>query len=165
MATNRLIQRLFGADESGVGEDAVAVSNRRVVETFRAAGAIGEGDLVCFNVADGGAGEVVMEVIECPAGAHPIGAAIASAASGEDVRVVIGGIAEAQVKGSESNGAGGEQNAVISSGDYLCISNTTAGTLYKFTGGDDVIPNAVAVDDVGSGDAAASLTVIMLKSF
>ena len=35
MATNTLIQKLFAADESGVGEDSSRVSNREQKETFR----------------------------------------------------------------------------------------------------------------------------------
>jgi len=44
MATSTLIQKLFGADESGVGEDSIKVSNRQETEMFYASEAIPDRD-------------------------------------------------------------------------------------------------------------------------
>ena len=61
MATNRLIQKLFGADETGVGEDSAAISNRRQIEKFRVSQneTIVAGDLLAFDMTKG-VGERVM---------------------------------------------------------------------------------------------------------
>jgi len=50
MATNTLIQKLFGSDETGVGEDSNAVSNRVVTEKFLASEAISAGACVSLDV-------------------------------------------------------------------------------------------------------------------
>ena len=95
MATNDLIQKLFGADESGVGEDSVLVSNRRQVETFVAAEAISDGDIVCLDISKTKDGEKMLYVkkgkTDAAATAVCIGVADQSVASGEDVRVVVKG--------------------------------------------------------------------------
>ena len=62
MATNTLIQKLFGADESGVGEDSNLVSNRIVTEKFRASEAISAGACVSLDVSAASNGERSMIV-------------------------------------------------------------------------------------------------------
>lgn len=169
MATSTLIQKLFGSDEIGqsVGDDSSVISNRREVERFLADGAIGAGDLVTLDLVSGGSGEVAMKVIECPAGGHPFGVALeAAGAAGEFINVCIKGFCEAQVEGQKSDGAAGQTASAISAGDYLVASNTTAGTYMLWVPSVDTpMPTAVAVDDVGSGAAAADSSIIHLKSF
>ena len=50
MATNTLIQKLFGADEVDVGETDAGVSNRQQIETFRCSEAIAAGATVSLDV-------------------------------------------------------------------------------------------------------------------
>ena len=160
MATNRTLQKLDILDSDG-NAFGVDTSNRRQVETFISDGAIGLGDLVVFDVVNGGGAEVCIKVIESPANSASIGVALnAAAGAGEQVRVCISGICEAQVEGKNQAG-----NTSISAGDYLCVG-ATAGTLYKFSHhADDKVPVAIAVDDVSSAAAAAQSTVIYLKQF
>lgn len=182
MATNRLIQYLEttaysafpgGADVS-IGSD---VMNRGEYEQFWVAPSaspsttlsLAVGDLVCFDFADGGAGEVVVAVKKSAADGACIGVCLDAGTSETDasgvtiqqskVRVQLAGLCEAKVKGANNAG-----NAPISSGDYLAQSDS-AGVLYKFTAGADAMPIAIAVDDVASAAAAANKTVIWLKQF
>jgi len=157
MATATTLQYLEETDSAG-NAYSTGTSNRRQIETFIAGGAIGAGDVVVFNVADGGGSEVVLEVIEGIADGPAIGVALAAAATGDRVDVCISGLAEAQVKGANNGGA-----AAISSGDFLCLGDVN-GTLYKYTAGTDAQVHAIAVDDVASG-ATVSATVIVLKQF
>ncbi len=159
MATSTLLQKLDITDSDGVALD-VDTSNRRQIETFVADGAISEGDLVVFDVVDGGGSECAIKVIESPANKAAIGVALETVASGEDIRVCISGICEAQVEGKNQAG-----NAAISAGDYLCVG-AVAGTLYLYSHhANDKMPVAIAVDDVASAAAAAQSTVIFLKQF
>lgn len=160
MATNTTLQKLDILDSDG-NAFGVNTSNRRQVETFISDGAIGLGDLVTFDVVDGGGAECVIKVIESPANKSAIGVALnAAAGAGEDVRVCISGICEAQVEGKDQAG-----NAAISAGDYLCVG-AVAGTLYKYGHhANDKVPVAIAVDALSGGDAAAQKTVVFLKQF
>jgi hypothetical protein len=157
MATSTLIQKLFAADESGVGEDSTTASFRVQKETFRASAAITAGAAVVFSTVDGGSGEVVMKVK--PATDAAIGVATAAAAQDAFVDVVISGICEAKVEGKNAGG-----NTAIASGDYLCVG-AVSGVFYKYTPGTDPVPHAIAVDAVASGAAAALKTVVVLKQF
>lgn len=182
MATNRLIQYLEttaysaypGGADVAIGSD---VMNRGEYEQFWVAPStsasttltLAPGDIVCFDFIDGGAGEVVVNVKKSAADGACIGVCLDDGTSETDgsvetiqqskVRVQLAGLCEAKVKGANNAG-----NAAISSGDYLCQSDA-AGVLYKFTAGTDALPVAIAVDDVASGAAAASKTVIWLKQF
>jgi len=159
MATNTLLQKLFATDESGVGEDSVLDSNRRQVERFLADGTIAQGAPVIFDVVDGGAGEVVMKVVESSADKAAIGVALSSAVAGDFVDVCISGICEGLVKGTNNAG-----NVAISAGDYLCQGDV-AGEFYSYTIGADAVPHAIAVDAVGLGAATSLKTIIVLKQF
>lgn len=175
MATNRLIQKLFAHDESGVGEDSIAVSDRRQVEKFRvlAVGAgqtetVAAGDIVALKLDAGSDGEVAFSVSKAAADSHCIGVAISGGTSTTDsgsnvtaapfIDVCISGIAEAQVEGANNAG-----NATVSAGDFLCQGDT-AGVLYKYTAGTDAMPHAIAVDGQSSG-ATGLKTVIFLSQF
>ena len=163
MATNTLIQKLFGADEvassSDLGQSSSVISNRRQVERFLADGTIAEGAPVVFDAVDGGGGEVVMKVVESAADKAAIGVALSDAESGDYVDVCISGMCEGLVKGTNNAG-----NASIAAGDYLCQGDV-AGEFYKFTAGTDATPHAIAVDAVRSGTGPALETIIVLKQF
>jgi len=160
MATATYLQKLDITDSEG-NALSVDTSNRRQIETFVADGVIGLGDLVTFDVTNGGGSECTIKVIEAPANKSAIGVALdAAAAAGDDIRVCISGICEAQVEGKNQAG-----NAGIAPGDYLCVG-AVAGTLYKYGHhANDKMPIAIAVDTVVSGAAAAQSTVIFLKQF
>jgi len=175
MATNRLIQRLFAHDESGVGEDSISISDRRQVEKFRvlAVGAgqtetVAAGDIVALRVDAGSDGEVGFSVAKSAADKHCIGVAISGGTSTTDsgsnltaadfIDVCISGIAEAQVEGANNAG-----NATVNAGDFLCQGDT-AGVLYKYTAGTDAMVHAIAVDGQTSG-ATGLKTVIFLSQF
>jgi hypothetical protein len=161
MATNDLLQYLESTDSAGNAYSA-ATSNRQQVETFIAAGTIVAGDVVAFSFADGDApGDAVLNVIKSSADSHCVGVALAGASQGDQIRVVIGGVAEAKVDGKNNAG-----NASISSGDFLCQGDV-AGTFYKYTAGTDAGVDAIAVDDKASAASEAALvkTVILIKKF
>lgn len=161
MATNNLLQYLESTDSAGTAYSA-ATSNRRQVETFIAAGTIVAGDVVAFSFSSGDApGDAVLNVIKSTADKHCVGVALAGAASGDKVQVVIGGVCEAKVDGKNNAG-----NTAISSGDFLCQGDV-AGTFYKYTAGTDAGVDAIAVDDKTSAatEAAAIKTVILIKKF
>jgi predicted RecA/RadA family phage recombinase len=122
MATNTLIQKLFGSDESGVGEDSSAVSNRRSIEKFRASEAIAAGACVSLDVSQASNGLKAMVIAEADGTDYiPVGVAENAIASGEYGDVVLRGIVEeALTKGDVVN---------IAAGDRLTYS--TAGKLVK----------------------------------
>lgn len=92
MATSTLIQYL----ESGVGAE---TSNRTQVETFIAAAAIAEGDVVSLDNAQAVTGDKALFVKKADAGSTdlvcPVGVALAAAAAGAKVDVVVRGLASA----------------------------------------------------------------------
>ena len=179
MSTSTLIQKLYGADEltanPSVGEGNSTQSNRQKVERFQVAPStaaattltIAAGDLVALDAVNGGDGLVAMQVVKSAAvrGTHIVGVAINGGTSVSDaagdpqsadfIDVCVSGLCEAKIEGKNQAG-----NTGISAGDWLVASNV-AGTFYKFTIGQEAKPDAIAVDDVGSG-AAATATVILL---
>ena len=176
MATNRLIQKLFRFDESGVGEDSVTASDRRQVERFRvlAVGTsqtvtIAAGNSVVFQYDAATAGEVAMSVKLAAADSQGvIGIALEAGVSTTDgsdevtaapfIDVAISGIVEAKVKGENAAG-----NSAIAAGEYLAASDDP-GVFYKHTPGTDH-PVAICVNIVNSAAAAANVPVIMLSQF
>jgi hypothetical protein len=152
MATQSLIQRL----ETG---DGVSVGHRRDVETFLADGAIAAGAPVMFDLAESSDGDITLKVVESSADKAAIGVALASAVAGVKVQVVLGGIVDALVKGTNNAG-----NSAVAQGDFLCQGDV-AGELYKYTIGADAVPTAVAIDTCTSGEAAGLKTVIWLRQF
>jgi hypothetical protein len=162
MATNTLLQYLQSDDGDGVAFTSL-FSNRQQVERFIAQGAIAVGDVVAFSFANGdNPGSAVLNVVKATADKHCFGVALTAAtAAGDEINVVIGGVAEANVAGKNNAG-----NTGISSGDFLCQGDA-AGTFYKYTAGTDAGVDAIAVDDKTSGasEAAAIKTVILIKKF
>ena len=141
MATNTLIQKLFGSDETGVGEDSNAVSNRIVTEKFLASEAISAGATVSLDVSQSSNGQRAMIVAEADASDYvPVGiyAGSVDAASGDYIDVILRGIVEeALVDGS---------GTAITAGDRLYVS--TAGKLVK-------APSYRSDQKEGSGGAGA----------
>jgi len=141
MATSTLIQKLFGSDETGVGEDSNAVSNRVQTEKFLASEAISVGATVSLDISQASNGQRAMVVAEadatdyCPVGVY---AGSADAATGDFIDVVLRGIVEeALVDGS---------GTAVVAGDRLYIS--TNGKLVK-------APSYRSDQKEGSGGAGA----------
>lgn len=126
MATNTLIQKLFGADESGVGEDSNAVSNRIQIEKFRCSEAITAGAAVSLDLSQSSNGERAMVVAmadgtdACAVGVYTGGADAIDSTSGDYIDVVIKGIVEeALVDGSGTNIAVGDALYISSAGKLV----------------------------------------------
>ena len=177
MASSNYIQKIFAADESGVGEGSIEDSRRRQTEItlvgFSALASttvtLAAGDVVVWDFVDGGTGEVGQLCKKSAANGAATGVVVVGGSSKTDafaqsltsdkIEVCVGGLCVAKVKGSNNAG-----NAAISSGDYLCQSDS-AGILYKFTAGTDALPIAIAVDDVASGASAANVSILLLKQW
>jgi hypothetical protein len=139
MATNTLIQKLFASDETGVGEDSNAVSNRQQIEKFRASEVITAGATVSLDVSQTSNGLRGLVVAEADADDYaPVGiyqgynsmdeaAVIAGtitpqdAAAGDFIDIVIRGIVEEALTKGDVVG--------IDAGDRLTMS--TDGKLIK----------------------------------
>lgn len=77
----------------------VCFLNRQQVERFIAQGVIAVGDVVAFSFANGAnPGSAVLNVVKSTADKHCCGVALtAAAAAGDEINVVIGGVAEAKL--------------------------------------------------------------------
>ena len=120
MATSTLIQKLFGSDETSVGEDNNKFSNRIQVEKFRCSEVITAGATVSLDLSQTSNGLRAMVVAEAdaadvvPIGIYTGGDSAADSASGDYIDVVTRGIVEeALVNGNTSN---------VDIGDALYIS-------------------------------------------
>lgn len=132
MATQNLLQRLdVAADTTGSSVD---VSNRRIEEVFIASEAITAGDFVTLDLAQSDDSDKLLKVAQLDTAAfssnHCVGVAIANAAIGENVRVCIRGIIEANVATGSTEGK------------YLMSSST---------GGRAAIATQFLTDSDGSG--------------
>lgn len=148
MATSTLIQFLASGE---LGD----TSNRRQVETFIAGGAISAGDWVQLDTAATGA-DRVLQVIEATAAfatGNPlvVGVALAAAASGEQVRVVVSGYAE----------GASVANAVAAAGTALVVDNTAAGQAVAIAA-TDLAPACGVALEAAAGNTA---DVWVLKNF
>lgn len=127
MSSSKYIQKVFAADESSVGEDSIANSNRSEIEIFVASEALTAGATVSLDLAKTSNGERLLYVKEadatdcCPVGVYlgyPLdGGSPASkvdAAQGAKVEILTKGIAEEAL----TNGSG----VAIVLGDALAIS-------------------------------------------
>tara|TARA_A100001201_G_scaffold84751_1_gene75052 strand:+ start:1695 stop:2156 length:462 start_codon:yes stop_codon:yes gene_type:complete len=138
MATSTLLQKLFAADESGVGEDSVIVSNRRQVETFFASEAISDGDLVCLDISKTSDGDKVSYIkkLKTDAGltAVAIGIADEDIAADDTGRVVIKGFkADANVATGAAIGERIVGTSTAGRGDVLANSSTLPALAYVVT--------------------------------
>jgi len=157
MATSSLIQKLFGLDESNVGEDSVSVMNRRCVEKY-VVSSVGLPANACASLdvvnaaSDGQLGYLV-----CKADAtHPIPVGVSlqssAAAEGDKVDVCVRGICEALVDGSAG---------AIVAGDALTISSS-GGKLIKRSAADE--PLVAYAVDATSADAVSTVYVCGVAS-
>lgn len=106
MATQNLLQRLdVAADTTGSSVDA---SNRRIEEVFIASEAITAGDFVTLDLAQSDDSDKLLKVAQLDNAAfssnHCVGVAIVDAAIGENVRVCLRGIIEANVATGSTEG-------------------------------------------------------------
>ncbi len=132
MATSTLIQFISAGE-------AASVSNRRQIETFLAGGTIAAGDWVAFDLSQTGA-DKVLYAVQSPASAGSpigIGVALAAAAAGDKVDVVVDGYA----------------------GTANVASGTAAGSAIMLSGTAGRAAAATYVAD-GSGGAADALPAI-----
>lgn len=160
MATNTLLQRLdTAANTTG---SSTAASNRVQFEDFIADGAVADGAVVMFDLAETNDADKMLKVVEAAAAKAGIGVNVngAAASAGDRVKACIAGICEALVEGVNSSGT----NAAINVGDYLCMSDNP-GVLGLFRVANDGQPLAIAAQAVASGAATAKVTVVVLKQF
>jgi hypothetical protein len=106
MATQNLLQRLdVAADTTGSSVDA---SNRRIEEVFIASEAITAGDFVTLDLAQSDDSDKLLKVAQLDNAAfssnHCVGVAIENAAIGDNVRVCLRGIIEANVATGSTEG-------------------------------------------------------------
>lgn len=138
MATSTLLQKLYAADESGVGEDSVLVSNRRQVETFFASEAISDGDLVCLDISKTSDGDKMSYIkkLKTDAGATAVAIGIAdeAIASGDSGRVVIKGFkADANIATGAAVGERFVGTSTAGRGDVLANTSTIPALGYVVT--------------------------------
>jgi len=144
MATSRSIQYL-GSDGSGVISDG-DLSSRRQVEVFLAGAAITAGEWVVLDTSKTADLQCVY-VIKAPGSstvsAGVMGVALADAASGAQVQVVVRGYA-----------ASAKVNTSTAQGNALFCGGTAAGTAEPYSQATaTVAPCAIALDDDTAGVA------------
>ena len=153
MATNTLIQKLFGKDETGVGEDGVTQSNRREVEQFIASEGITDGDLVCLDISKSTAGERMYHVkkLKTDVGATAVAIGVADQDADADARINV------VIKGYKSG-------ANIATG--AAIGERFVGTATAGRG--DVLANTSTLPALGYVVTTASANaadVVIIKQF
>ena len=170
MATSTLIQKLFGADESGVGEDSNLVSNRIVTEKFRASEAISAGACVSLDVSAASNGERSMIVALADGSDYvPVGIASTEAsAAGEYIDVIIRGIVEeALVDGSGTSVAAGDRLAISTAGKLVKSTQfrTDLGDGTGTTTGTVASPDLIVAIALEAQSSDATSRVFVLKNF
>jgi hypothetical protein len=157
MATSSLIQKLFGLDESNVGEDSVSVMNRRCVEKYVVSSvglpANAAASLDVVNASSNGQ----LGYLVCKADAtHPIPVGVSlqstAGAEGDKVDICVRGICEALVDGS---------GVAVAVGDALTISSS-GGKLIKRTAAEE--PLVAYAIDASSADATSTVYVCGMAS-
>lgn len=149
MATNTILQSLNPV-EDGSG---VTASNRRQIESYLAAGSIAEGDLVALDITQTESADRMLYVVAADTSSGDttvsVGFALADAASGETVDVVVSGyFANANV----ATGGG--------AGDRIVASGTTGrATQYAASSTQSIVGYQVATASSNTAD------VIVLKQF
>jgi hypothetical protein len=140
MATSTLVQFLA----EGEGGD---TSNRRQVETFLAADAIGAGDVVMFDTTKTGADRVLhvkKATVVANGNGLCCGVALAAASAGERVDAVIGGYASVNTHGS------------VTLGNLLTAGGASAGNVDGRVAGDISPAFGIALEArTGAGLVAA----------
>ena len=147
MATSTMIQ--FLAEGQGID-----TSNRRQVETFLANGAIAKGDWVQFDTSKTGPDRLLF-VVEAGGNATGnglvCGVALAAAAAGDQVRVVVAGYAE----------GASVANAVADAAVPLVVDNTAAGQAVAIAAADLAPPCGISLE-AAAGNFA---DVLVYKNF
>ena len=110
MATNTLLQYLQADDGDGVALTG-SPSHRRQVERFIASAAIAEGDAVSFDTSKAADSQKTLYVVSASTGASTskcfIGIALdAATAAGDEINVVISGLAIANIASGYAASAG-----------------------------------------------------------
>ena len=145
MATQTLLQYL----EAGAG---VAAMHRRQVETFLAAEAITEMDLVAVDLSKSDDSDKALYIVQADSGTATaklaVGFALNSAAAGEKVDVCVAGICQANVDGATAQG------------DFLCIGST-AGQAGVFA--ESIAAPIIAI--ASEADTSNEATVFVIKQF
>ncbi len=142
MATSTLIQFL------GPGESQNTV-NRSLKETFLAGGTIAAGDLIALDTSKTDDGDKLLYVVAADSGTAAksiaIGVALAGAAAGEKVDVLLRGIASVKVDGS---------GTAVAAGDALVLSGVK---LVKAVAGEGIVAQSLGAVTT---DTAAKVFVL-----
>ena len=127
MATSTLLQYLEPTDGDGValvGDP----SNRRQVERFIATTAVAEGDAVSFDTSKTADSQKTLYVVPADTGAATskcfVGVALEAAAAGEELNVVISGLAIANVAAGNAASAG-VTLMISTGGDFVDYANSS----------------------------------------
>ena len=156
MATSTLLQYLQADDGDGVALTG-SPSHRRQVERFIASAAIAEGDAVSFDTSKAADSQKTLYVVSASTGATTskcfIGIALdAATAAGDEINVVISGLAIANVAAGNA----------ASAGVPLMIS--TGGDLVDYSAG-SVLQNAAISCEALGATTAGKASVIVFKQF
>ena len=154
MATSTLLQYMQPTDGDGVaivGDP----SNRRQVERFIATTAVAEGDAVSFDTSKTADSQKTLYVVPADTGAPTskcfVGVALEAAAAGEELNVVIAGLAIANLA---SGGATAGVTLMIStSGDFVDYADSSVLQLCAIT------------CEARSATTAGQASVIVFKQF
>lgn len=158
MATNNILQYLEELDAEG-NDYGVTPSNRRVVETFIANGAIAANAWVSLDIDETGDGAKSLYVVEADGNGTGtqavVGVALAGAsAAGDKVQVQICGLVDAKVDGSSPN---------IAIGDALFISDTAGVAIAKTDASGANIKGVIGTACEAASGAASVLCLITRK--
>ena len=155
MATSTLLQYLQADDGDGVALTG-SPSHRRQVERFIASAAIAEGDAVSFDTSKSADSQKTLYVVSASTGAITskcfIGVALETAAAGDEINVVISGLAIANVAAGNA----------ASAGVPLMIS--TGGDFVDYSAG-SVLQNAAISCEALAATTAGKASVIVFKQF
>ena len=165
MASATYLQSLDATYEDGTSRG-VTPSNRRQTEIYLAAETLAIGDVVTFDYANADDGKKTLYVRKASKAAakrNAIGVVLEAANSAglftenEPIRVVIGGIATAQVEGKDASG-----NSPIAVGDLLTAGNVDG--VFMFKSGPTELPSAIALETAAGGAGAALKKVLILRN-
>tara|TARA_R110002124_G_scaffold86938_2_gene224254 strand:- start:6339 stop:6806 length:468 start_codon:yes stop_codon:yes gene_type:complete len=155
MATSTLLQYLQADDGDGVALTG-SPSHRRQVERFIASAAIAEGDAVSFDTSKTADSQKTLYVVSADTGAATskcfIGVALETAAAGDEINVVISGLAIANVAAGNAASAG-VPLMISTGGDFI---NYSAGS---------VLQNAAISCEALAATTAGKASVIVFKQF
>ena len=153
MASATYLQSLDATYEDGTSRG-VTPSNRRQTEIFIASAPIVAGDAVSFDTSQTADGDKTLYVLPADTGAQTskcfVGIALEAAAAGDQIRVCVAGVCDANIKAGES----------ATPGINLMIE--TGGEMQDYDAG-SVLQNACISCEARQTDGKA--TVIVFKQF